>query len=198
MNTSTRILLVLFLSYAMTFMLVAGNVPFDRAIGKCNYTRIQYLKINCTNHTLSSFLSNFLRLKIYRKFFELTSQGCASEIAPSARKCLARTSWDKNAPILASNTKGSSSPTARMRARFNRFSKLSTATIKLLEYSSTCQRVRVPKIPPKLANGSLTYVESKEYSTFEVVENLYFCNIFVTTHFTFDLRFFPFELFRTL
>ncbi|XP_071864258.1 eclosion hormone isoform X1 [Bombus fervidus] len=35
MNASTRILLVLFVSYAIAFMLVAGSVPFDRAIGVC-------------------------------------------------------------------------------------------------------------------------------------------------------------------
>lgn len=34
MNASTRILLVLFVSYAIAFMLVAGSVPFDRAIGE--------------------------------------------------------------------------------------------------------------------------------------------------------------------
>ncbi|XP_033347563.1 eclosion hormone [Bombus vosnesenskii] len=35
MNASTRILLVLFVSYAIASMLVAGSVPFDRAIGVC-------------------------------------------------------------------------------------------------------------------------------------------------------------------
>ncbi|XP_006557391.2 eclosion hormone [Apis mellifera] len=36
MNTSIRsILLVLFLVYSMVFVLVAGSVPFERAIGVC-------------------------------------------------------------------------------------------------------------------------------------------------------------------